>query len=120
MIVKQGDLFWVDFGAARGSGPAYRHPCVVIQNNVFNQSKIQTVIVCALTSNMARSQSPGNVLLSKREANLTKPSIVNVTQVMTVDKSDLTEKIGTLSPKRTKEILEGIDLVLSPRELEGN
>ncbi len=117
MIVKQGDLFWVNFGPARGSEPAYRHPCVVIQNNIFNQSRIQTLVVCALTSNMARASSPGNILLSKREANLPKASIVNVTQLMTVDKGDLQEKIGMLSSKRIKEVLEGIDLVLAPREV---
>lgn len=117
MVIQQGDVFWVDFGVPRGSEPAYRHPCIVLQNNVFNQSKLQTVIVCLLTSNLERARAPGNVLLNKGEAKLTKASVVNITQVMTVDKSDLKEKIGTLSTKRFKEILDGLHLILAPKDL---
>ena len=117
MVIQQGDIFWVDFGSPKGSEPGYRHPCIIIQNNVFNHSKLQTAIVCLLTSNLDRAQSPGNVLLNKGEAKLPKSSVANITQVMTVDKSDLKEKIGTLSPKRFKEILEGVHLILNPKEI---
>ncbi|MBI2859327.1 MAG: type II toxin-antitoxin system PemK/MazF family toxin, partial [Chloroflexi bacterium] len=68
MVIDQGDVFWVDLGEPTGSGPAYRHPHVVVQNNVFNKSGIQTVVVCSLTSNLRRAASPGNVLLEKGEA----------------------------------------------------
>ena len=117
-MIKQGDIYWVDLGEPSASEPAYRHPHVVIQNNVFNKSRINTVIVCSLTSNLKRAKSPGNVLLEKSESNLPKQSVVNVTQVFTVNKSDCVEKIGSLSKKRMNEVLEGIQLVLTPRDIE--
>ena len=91
---------------------------MVVQNNLFNASRISTVIVCALTSKVRYANAPGNVLLNKGEAKLPKASVVNVTQVFTVDKSDLEEKIGTLSDYRIKEVLEGMALVLQPREVD--
>ena len=109
-------MFWIDLAAPSGSEPGYRHPHVVIQNNVFNESRIQTVVVCALTSNLDRGKSPGNVVLRKGEAHLPKPSVVNISQVFTVDKEDLVEKIGTLTPRRVREILDGIRRLLEPRD----
>ena len=118
MVAQQGDVYWVDLDEPAGSGPGYRHPHVIIQNNLFNRSKIRTVVVCALTSNLKRAQSPGNVLLEKGEANLPKPSVVNVTQIFTVDKTQLSEYIGSLSAKRLSQILDGVQLVLEPREVD--
>jgi len=117
MVINQGDIFWIELGIPSGSSPGYRHPHVVIQNNLFNRSKINTVVVCALTSNVKRAKAPGNVLLSKGEANLKKESVVNISQIITVDKSDLVEKIGTLSPARVHQILEGIRLLTEPRDI---
>jgi len=117
MVINQGDIFWIELGIPSGSSPGYRHPHVVIQNNLFNRSKINTVIVCALTSNLKRAKAPGNVLLSKGEANLKKESVVNISQIITVDKLDLVEKIGTLSPKRVRQILEGIKLLTESRDI---
>jgi mRNA interferase MazF len=117
MVIRQGDLFWVDLGSPRGSEPGFRHPYVVIQNDVFNSSRINTVIAIVLTSNLSRAHIPGNVLLRKGEANLQRASVVNVTQVMTLDKSDLTEKIGALSADRIKDILNGLRLVTEVRVL---
>lgn len=117
MVIRQGDIFWVDLGTPSGSAPGYRHPHVVVQNNLFNQSRIHTVVACALTSNLNRAKAPGNVLLSKGEANLMKPSVVNISQVATVDKADLVQKIGTLSPSRTRQVIEGVKFLLDPREL---
>ena len=94
MVINQGDVFWIDLGEPSGSAPGYRHPHVIIQNNLFNRSRINTVVVCALTSNLKRAEAPGNVLLAKGESNLPKRSVVNVSQIFTVDKSDLVEKIG--------------------------
>ncbi len=94
MVIRQGDVFWVDLGDPSGSGPGYRHPYVVVQNNVFNRSRINTVVVCALTSNLRRAEAPGNVLLEAGEANLPRPSVVTVSQMYTVDKRDLTEYLG--------------------------
>ena len=117
-MIGQGDVFWVRLGRPSGSGPGYRHPHVVVQNNVFNRSRIATVLVCALTSNLKRAGAPGNVQLAKGEANLPKRSVVNVTQLVTVDKTDLVEKIGTLSRGRVEDILDGIALVLEPMDVE--
>lgn len=118
MSVQQGDIYWIDLDIPEGSGPGYRHPHVVIQNNVFNESRISTVVVCAITSNLKRAKSPGNVLLKKGEGGLKKDSVVNITQIITVDKSDLGERIGALSKSRTKQIIDGIGLLIEPRELE--
>ena len=117
-MINQGDIFWIDLDEPSGSEPGYRYPHVVIQNNVFNRSRINTVVVCALTSNLKRAAAPGNVLLEPKEANLPKQSVVNISQIFTVDKSQLGEKIGTLSSRRVREILDGIRLLLEPRELE--
>jgi mRNA interferase MazF len=116
MVIAQGDVFWLDTGAPRGSGPGFRRPHVVVQNDVFNASRIQTTVLCALTSNLTRARAPGNLLLRKGEANLPRPSVVNVSQVVTVDKSVLKERIGTLSRQRILEIISGLRLVLEPRE----
>ncbi len=117
MDIKQGEIYWVDFGIPKGSETGYRHPHIVIQNNVFNESKINTVVVCALTSNLKWAKSPGNVLLKKGEGNLPKDSVVNVTQVETIDKSFLAEKIGVLPASRVRQIIEGIKLLIEPKEV---
>lgn len=118
MVIRQGDVYWVDLGDPIGSSPGYRHPHVVIQNNLFNLSRINTVVVCALTSNVKRAGVPGNVLLDKKEANLKKQSVVLISQIFTVDKSQLVEYIGSLSSRRMRQILDGLDLILQPREVE--
>lgn len=117
MVINQGDVFWIDLGEPSGSEPAYRHPHVVVQNNVFNRSQINTVIVCAITSNLKRASSPGNVLLKKNEAKLPKASVVNISQIFTVNKSDLIQKIGRLSRNRIDQILDGIKLITEPRDI---
>ncbi len=119
MVINQGDVFWVDLGVPSGSEPAYRHPHLVVQNNVFNKSRINTVVVCSLTSNLQRAKSPGNVLLEKGEANLPKASVVNITQIFTVNKEDLVEKIGTVSDERMAQVLDGIELLVAPRDVRG-
>jgi mRNA interferase MazF len=91
---------------------------VVVQNNVFNQSRIRTVVVCAITSNLERANAPGNVFLKKGEGNLKKDSVINVSQILTVDKSDLYEKMGSLPPSRIGQVVEGIQLLIQPREAD--
>ena len=118
MVINQGDIFWIDFRTPGGSEPGYRHPHVVIQNNVFNRSRINTIVVCTLTSNLKRVGAPGNVPLKKGEANLPKKSVVNISQLFTVNKSDLREKIGTLSKDRISQILQGIRLLTEPRDID--
>ena len=117
MSIKQGEIYWVNLGEPRGSGPGYRHPHLVVQNNVFNASKINTVVMCTLTTNLKRAQAPGNVLLPKGEGDLPQASVVNISQVYTVDKSDLDERIGEVSRKVLKQVLLGLELLLEPREL---
>ena len=118
MEINQGDIFWFDAGEPRGSSPAYSRPVVVIQNNVFNRSPLGTVLACALTTNLRRAKAPGNVLLDENEADLPKQSVVVVSQVLTIDKSELIDKIGVLSKERIYEILEGIKLLTKTREVD--
>ena len=117
MVIEQGEIYWVDLGEPGGSAPGYRHPHIVVQNNLFNASTINTVVMCVLTSNLKRGLSPGNVVLKKGEANLPKKSVVNITQIYTVDKNDLVEKMGKISTEKLREILKGIQLLTEPREL---
>jgi len=118
MVINQGDIYWIELDEPTGSEPGYSHPHVAVQNNVFNASRINTVIVCALTSNIKRAEAPGNVLLEKGEANLSKQSVVLVSQIFTVDKSQLGEFIGTLPEHRVKQIIEGIYLMTEIRNLD--
>jgi mRNA interferase MazF len=118
VVIHQGDVYWITLADPLGSSPGYRHPHVVVQNNVFNESRIHTVVVCTLTSNLKRAGAPGNVQLDAGEGGLPKPSVALVSQLFTVDKSDLTEHIGTLTKRRTRQILDGIRLLIEPREAE--
>lgn len=118
MVIKQGDVYWIELDEPIGSEPGYSHPHVVIQNNIFNQSRINTVIVCALTTNIKRGNAPGNVLLEVGEANLPRQSVVVVSQIFTVDKSQLGEYIGSIGKRRINQIVAGIALLTEPREIE--
>ena len=117
-MIRRGDVYWVDLGRPSGSGPGFRHPHVVVQNDLFNRSAMATVIVCALTSNLECAASPGNVPLGKGEANLPRRSVVNVSQVFTVDKAALVKRIGNVPPDRLRQILDGIRLLTEPRDVE--
>jgi mRNA interferase MazF len=109
--IRQGDVYWIDFGAPKGSGPADRHPCVVVQSDNFNQSMISTTVVCLITSNPRHALAPGNVALKRGDARLPKASGVNVSQVATVDKTDLLERIGRLPPATIDLIRSGLLLL---------
>ena len=115
-MISQGDVFWVELEAPSGSAPGYRHPHVVIQNNAFNRSAISTIVVCSVTSNLKLSAAPGNVTLKKGEGGLAKRSVINISQIFTVDKSDLVKRIGLLSPRRIAEVLAGVHLLVEPRD----
>jgi len=116
-VIQQGDIYWYDLRKSRGSEPGYYRPVVIVQNNIFNRSAIRTVVACALTSQLRRGRHPGNVVLRKGEANLPKRSVVNVSQLLTLDKGQLGERIGTLPKGRVAEIIGGIRLLIEPREL---
>jgi mRNA interferase MazF len=109
MTIHQGDIHWV----ADDSGSEIVHPHVVIQEDVLNRSRIHTVVVCALTSNLQRAKLPGNVLLEAGEANLAKQSVVVVSQVSAVNKRQLGEYIGSLSQQRVQQILAGMQFLQS-------
>lgn len=111
MVIKQGDIFWVNFGKPTGSKPANLRPAVVIQCNTFNESKINTAVVAAITSNLKYENLPGNVRLLKGEANIPKASVVNVSSITTVDKEQLNEKIGHLSKMKINNIKAGIKIL---------
>lgn len=119
-MISQGDVYWVELGRPSGSAPGYRHPHVVIQNNVFNRSRIGTVVVCSLTSNLALGAAPGNVTLRKGEAGLPKRSVINISQIFTVDKTDLVKRIGVLSSRRMLEVLAGVRLLMEPMDPGGD
>lgn len=118
MEVRQGDIFWIDLDEPRGSEPGFTRPFVVVQNNVFNQSRLNTVLVTALTTHLGRAKAAGNVLLHKGEAGLSKQSVVVVSQTIAIDRAELREKIGTLSKRRIEEIVVGIKLMIEPREID--
>jgi mRNA interferase MazF len=106
--INRGDVFWIGPDDSRGPVPSYSHPHVVVQDDVFNHSRIMTVVVCALTSNLQRANEPGNILLEVGEGNLPEQSVVVVSQVSSVDKSRLGERIGSLSDTRVEQILAGL------------
>ncbi len=110
--IQQGDVFWLDFGAPIGSRPAEMHPCVVVQSDLLNKSRIATTVVCLITSNIDRASAPGNVVLKKGEANLPKTCVVNVSQIATVDKMELEDRIGRLSAKAMTAVLAGIRFIV--------
>jgi len=119
MIVNQGDIYWVSLEEPGGSEPGYTHPHVVIQENVINHSRINTVVVCGLTTNLRRAKAPGNVLLESGEGNLPRQSVVVVSQVSTVEKAQLGEYIGSLTSERVDQILAGLRFLqrmTEPRE----
>ena len=109
--IRQGQVFWLDFEPAAGSAPADRHPCVVVQNDIFNRSAIATSVVCLITSNLGRAGAPGNVLLKAGEAGLPKASVVNVSQILTVDKAELVECTGKLSGAAAGAVRDGLHLL---------
>ena len=108
MEIHRGHIFWIAPDAERGPAPAYSHPWVVVQDDLFNHSRIETVVVCALTSNLHKAEEPGNVLLDPGEGNLPRRSVVVVSQIASVPKSRLGERIGSLDSSRLAQILAGL------------
>jgi len=109
----RGEIWWAALPTPASSEPGYRRPILIIQSDSFNRSRIATIIGIAITSNLRLAEAPGNIRLTKRDSGLLKKSVVNVSQMLTVDKSFLIEKVGQLSAVKMQEIEEGIRLVLS-------
>ena len=112
MVIKRGQIWWTKIPDSVGSGPSYRRPMVIIQSNEFNRSNISTIIAAVITSNVGLAAAPGNVFLSSKMSGLLKKSVVNVSQLITIDKALCTEKVHTLAGRVMNEIDEGIRLVL--------
>jgi mRNA interferase MazF len=110
--MKRGDLWWAELPVPRGSEPGFRRPVLIVQSDPFNQSRIRTVLVAVVSSNAALADAPGNVFLPKRQSHLPKDSVVNVSQLLTLDRSFLTERLGKVPPKLMAAIDEGLRLVL--------
>lgn len=113
MVAQRGDLWWADLGEPRGSEPALRRPVLVVQADSFNRSQLRTVVVVSLTTNLKLAGAPGNVLCRPRGTGLTRTSVVNVSQVSTLDRRLLLERIGTLPPHVIRDVEEGVKLVLA-------
>jgi mRNA interferase MazF len=109
----RGELWWADLGIPIGSEPGYKRPIIVIQDDAFNRSKIQTVIAASITTNLNLAEAPGNVYLDTDESGLPKNGVINISQISTIDKRRLTEKVGLLSQSLMAEIDYGIKLVLN-------
>ena len=110
--MKRGEIWWASMGEQRGSEPGYSRPVIIVSSNEFNQSLIQTVIVAVVTSNLRLVDAPGNFKITQKQSNLNKDSVVNVSQLITLDKTFLTEQVGKLSSKHISFLNEGIQLVL--------
>lgn len=111
-MIRQGELYWLHFGSPHGSEPAGRRPALVVQHDRFNRSAVATILVAAITSNLRLAAMPGNVRLRKGEAGLELPSVVNVSQVRTVDRTRLGDRIGQLGHERLQDVLGGLALWL--------
>lgn len=112
-MVSRGEIWWVDFGEPDGSAPGYRRPAVVVSSDRFNLSRLATVIVAAVTSNLRLAQAPGNVALTSDSSGLSKESVVNVSQLLTIDRSLLDERAGVLSASHMRAVDNGLRLVLN-------
>ena len=112
MVIRKGSIYWVDFSPGKGSEPMGQRPGLVIQNNAINDSKINTVIMVAITSTLKFGELPGNVTLHKGEANMPKRCVINISQIKSVDKKSIKDNIGTLSKNKMAAVEEGIRLIL--------
>jgi mRNA interferase MazF len=112
VTVSQGEVWWADLGEPRGSKPGFRRPVLVIQGDALNRSRIATAVCVALTSNVKWASAPGNVLLSEGATGLPKESVANVSQIVTLDKSELTVRVGKLPKAKLELVLSGVDVVL--------
>lgn len=113
VVPRRGEVWWASLRPPRGSEPGYRRPVLVVQSDSFNASAIQTVLVAAISSNLELAQAPGNVRLSKVAAGLKKTSVVNVSQVLTLDKRLLEKRVGSLGSTQMNAVAEGLRLVLA-------
>lgn len=111
--MKRGEVWWATLPPPSGSGPGFRRPVLLIQSDPFNESRISTAIVAIITSNLALAEAPGNIRIGKAESGLSKPSVVNVSQVLTIDKALLTNRVRPLPPETMMRVDNGLRLALN-------
>jgi mRNA interferase MazF len=112
VVINQGDIVWAELPNPTGSGPGFRRPVVIVQGNSFNASRLATVVVIPLTSNLRWASAPGNVVLGAVRAGLPRDSVANVSQIIAIDRSVLADRIGRLDDDQLSAILSGVDLML--------
>lgn len=113
MVIQRGEVWWEDLGEPVGSEPGFRRPLLIVQDDAFNRSRIETTIAVVLTSNLRLLGAPGNVLVPKRVSGLPKDSVANVSQLVTLDRTDLTERAGKVSAEILAAVSAGLRLVLA-------
>jgi len=113
MVIRRGEIWWASLPDPKGSEPGYRRPVLVIKSDAFNRSRINSVVVAAITSNVRLADAPGNVRLTRRQSKLTRASVVNVSQILTLDKQFFTERVSRLSTAVLAEVESGLRIVLS-------
>jgi mRNA interferase MazF len=111
--MRRGEIWWASLPEPSGSAPGFRRPVLIISADSFNESRINTVVAAAITSNLHLAEAPGNVQIPVRGTGLSRPSVVNVSQIITLDRTDLTERLGRLNPERLRQVENGLRLVLS-------
>jgi mRNA interferase MazF len=120
LVIRQGEVYWLHFGASEGSAPAWRRPALVVQHDRFNRSTISTTVVAAITSNLRLGAMPGNVRLRRGEARLPRASVVNVSQLRTIDRTRLVERVGVLGTSRIRDVLSGLALLFGTDEVSNS
>jgi mRNA interferase MazF len=118
VVIRQGEVYWLAFGRADDSAPAGRRPALVVQHDRFNRSAMSTTVVAAITSNLRLAAMPGNVRLARGEGGLPRPSVVNVSQIRTVDRARLGERVGAIRSAKLRLVLQGLALLLGTDELD--
>jgi len=113
LVIGRGEIWWAALPTPRGSEPGYRRPVVVVQADAFNRSRLQTVIAAVITSNLRLADAPGNVRLSRRQSRLSKESVINVSQLITLDRSFLARRVVRLAPKELAQLEAGLRMVLA-------
>lgn len=112
MVIAQGDVCWADLPDPVGSGPGYRRPVLVVQGDAFNRSRVATVVCVPLTSNLKWAEAPGNVELAGKSTGLAKDSVANVSQIVSLDREVLTERVGRVSKRQLELVFAGLDLLM--------
>ena len=119
-MIRQGEIYWLHFGPVEGSAPAGRRPALIVQHDRFNRSAISTTVVAAVTSNLRLGAMPGNVRLRQGEAGLRRASVVNISQVRTIDKTRLGDRVGMVGAARMRDVLKGLALLFGTDEVVGD